>query len=987
MRPCPQESSPLGPVRRCVGVVEEDRSQCLIRKWTFDPDRLDTAVRTLWNREERRLRRLASLSGVEDSLLTMRDGGLDDQQHAFVMALSSAGYGYEPLAKQLEVREGLLAFGALRRASNRAIVWKALTRLAMGVHLMHRQRILHRNIGAETVYTDPALGPDSWRLGGFDWSIRFGVETPNESTPQRWSFAADELQDGTSFAADWYQFGTLIARLFSNVESIGEIAANQRHDIIVREIDSNAKLQMSRREQTLILRLLGFRTEERLISGEQVVDELDAITQGLASGAVEVNRNVPLVIAFSPLTSNVRLLDACKNAGFYPEDDKLVPYRSEKLHHVAALRDFIQTDLRDTMLHRLAGGQKAILTGERLTFLITQFTKNKGDEGSAKPSWDLAFLIGPTELRGSDPESQRDLRGLKILPVAIENLSTLGPSQPWTAVLPPIARGQDPAMTRDLAQMHDFVRCTNQVDLLFTSARIFPYLIEKGPWIDENGWEHLDLVETVREYELPGWSLVKDGLYGMLQEEISSAKDHCREVLLTDHARLSVGHRPEPQEWWEIRLGRAGEPIHLKRRQALGGSLHVPARGFIRTYGLYGQFSLVERRKRAIDRLKDHKFLLRTLADPVCWDSKVYNEDMDFPQYVLNKRPVMIDIERVRPLYALQGPPGTGKTTLEAHHLRRVFDAHPEAQVLVTAQAHAAVDVLRSRVNDEAYADVAVRERPLAIRLGRRDDDQGDADSVETVSQDLLKECHEALRTVAMRTPLQERWLKLIERGLLQGTGKTEDTLLRSIRELLKSGAAITYCTTSAADLAALAESSEFDHTYDLVIVEESGRVHAFDLALPLQAGHRWLLLGDHKQLPGFQIRNFEEALKDLNSAIAALERLGDMTYTDADWISRWKALPPVGKDVFKVYALIDVRRNCIGTKISCSAGKSPLTFRSLMNCCSYSRFSESQIVLKNCANLPIYSGLYWALAASTTTFVFVRKQLINNGLARLAQW
>jgi hypothetical protein len=663
---------------------------------------------------------------------------------------------------------------------------------------------------------------------------------------------------------------------------------------------------MSPREQTLILRLLGSRNEERLISGEQIVDEMDAIALGLGLGVVEINKNLPLILAFSPL--NTALQDACKNTGFYPENDKLVSYRTDQLGHVKSLRDFIEADLKGAIIYRLPGEEKAILAGDKLTFLITQFDGSRREQVPSKPNWDCAFLIGPAQLRGSDPESQRDLRGLKILPVRLENLSSVGPSQAWTAVLPPVRRNQVATVNRDLALMHDFVRCTNQIDLLFTSARIFPYLVERGPWIDEDGWEHLELVEVDREHELPGWCLVKNRLYGMLQEEVSSAKDNCQKVLLTDHARLSVGQRPEPQEWWDVRLGRSNGPIRLKRKHNSNKPTSTPLRGFIRTYGLYGQFSLVERRKRAIDRLDDHKFLLRTLADPFCWDSKVYNEEQPFPQRLCSKQPIMIDIERVRPLYALQGPPGTGKTTLEAHHLRRVFDEHPEAQVLVTAQAHAAVDVLRSKVNEEAYSDVASRERPLAIRLGRRDDDQKDDDSVETVSFELLKETQEALRAEKSRTALQERWLQLIEQTLAGTGGKIEDSFLRNMQKLLKSGASITYCTTSAADLASLAESSEFDHTYDLVIVEESGRVHAFDLALPLQAGHRWLLLGDHKQLPGFQIRNFEQALKDLDSATTALERLGDRTYTDSEWIARWKELQPENREEFKAYALNRLR-------------------------------------------------------------------------------
>src|SRR5204862_463585 len=69
------------------------------------------------------------------------------------------------------------------------------------------------------------------------------------------------------------------------------------------------------------------------------------------------------------------------------------------------------------------------------------------------------------------------------------------------------------------------------------------------------------------------------------------------------------------------------------------------------------------------------------------------------------KQAAIEDILRVRPIYALQGPPGTGKTTLVAHLLRQILEDDPVAQILITAQAHGAVDVLREKVRDEAFGD------------------------------------------------------------------------------------------------------------------------------------------------------------------------------------------------------------------------------------------------------------------------------------------
>jgi Ni2+-binding GTPase involved in maturation of urease and hydrogenase len=799
----------------------------------------------------------------------------------------------------------------LTRALNRVAFWRAAASLAQGVHLMHRQRILHRNIGAENVFTDPHRGPDSWRLGGFDWAVRFG-EALGGDTPQRWAGSPQGLRDGVSFAADWYQFGTLLARLFARLESLAAHSADARHRLILEAVEKGGDARLTNREKALILRLLGFRADDRLISGEELVDEIDALAQALAANRLDVDTESPLILVINPKSPD--LLDPCKDADFYPEPgNKLTPYRSEDPEHVTALRQFIQTDLLECDLHVLPGGERALLCGEKLTYLIGKNKDQWGAEGArpAKFTWDQAFLIGISKLWGGELENHRDLRGMKILPVTTKGLPFVTKSQSWEAVLPTPKRVSEAKVSRELAQMHDFVRCTNQLDLLFTSAQITPYVIDKQWTVD--GWDCLQITEGSREFELPSWSEPRGGLTRMLMEEVSSDKLNCRKVLMTDHSRLSTRTRPDPIEWWEVsQTPRANHPIELKRRIEAREKSPILQRGFIRTYGLYGQYSLVERRQRAIDRLEDHRFLLRVLADPQCRDSKVFNDDIPFPDKYSSKLAIMKDVEQVRPIYALQGPPGTGKTTFESQHLRRVFEEHPEAQVLITAQAHAAVDVLRKKVREEAFAHLDDSTRPLAIRLGRRDDRGLDTDSIQSVTLRLLQESRAAMRNLESRTGLQQEWLELLDRALNNGKQitddtptRTEDELMRAMQELLKSGASITYCTTSASDLAALAENSEFDHNYDLVIVEESGRVHAFDLALPMEAGHRWLLLGDHAQLPPFQIRQFEEALKHLDIATEALNRLAEI---DFNWVERWNKFTVEEKQAFRDYALDRLR-------------------------------------------------------------------------------
>jgi hypothetical protein len=298
---------------------------------------------------------------------------------------------------------------------------------------------------------------------------------------------------------------------------------------------------------------------------------------------------------------------------------------------------------------------------------------------------------------------------------------------------------------------------------------------------------------------------------------------------------------------------------------------------------MFGQISLIRRRKRAIDRLEKHSYLLRSLSAP----GQVYMDTGGMPLFVPlptdkvdeAKQAVMQDILRVRPIYALQGPPGTGKTTLVSHLIRQILTDDPVAQVLITAQAHGAVDVLRGKVRDEAFQGI---EQPLAVRLGAGDDD--DEGSIPKVSLRVLQEAKTCIQGENVRSPLREEWLGALTVMIEQVGSNLRPSGIGDFCELVRRGASLTYCTTSASDLEDLAEGAQ---SFDWSIVEEAGKAHGFDLALPLQAGHRWLLIGDPNQLPPYRFEDYQKGIERLDEAVDWLEKLPiqSRALIDLDWI------------------------------------------------------------------------------------------------------
>lgn len=386
----------------------------------------------------------------------------------------------------------------------------------------------------------------------------------------------------------------------------------------------------------------------------------------------------------------------------------------------------------------------------------------------------------------------------------------------------------------------------------------------------------------------------------ILQREIDIRKPYWRRVILTKEDALQIQIDPT-KDYWEIDtdFDMAGGTVRLSRA-VMEGQAPLAKQGFLRTFGHYAAVMLVQRRTEAIDRLQEHSYVLRALAQPgqVYMDTEITKlpDVLDPASVDQSKTAAIQDSLRVRPMYALQGPPGTGKTTLVAHLLRQILADDPVAQILVTAQAHGAVDVLRRKVRDEVFGNE--EELPLAVRLGKGEKDGRPQDvegSVANVTADLLRRVSAKLAQSTMQSATQRRWHELAGQltEVANGTRAPEqggrsdqaERDLADFTELVKRSASITYCTTSAGDLKDLADSNR---SFDWSIVEEAGRSHGFDLALPLQVGHRWLLLGDQAQLPPYRINDYAEGIDQLGQAVEALSELTSRQLVDRDWVGRW---------------------------------------------------------------------------------------------------
>lgn len=150
------------------------------------------------------------------------------------------------------------------------------------------------------------------------------------------------------------------------------------------------------------------------------------------------------------------------------------------LIHVERLREFIQAQLDEPQLYAVPDVDFYLLVGRELILRVAKYLNFDRETGTSTDTWAMAFCIGVGQLRRNDGGSQcvKLPRGQVVARTVREvrrDRNLRHQSRSWGRVLPKIDR---PAQLRaSLAKFHDFIRCTNQLELLIRDAEIFRYRI------------------------------------------------------------------------------------------------------------------------------------------------------------------------------------------------------------------------------------------------------------------------------------------------------------------------------------------------------------------------------------------------------------------------------------------------------------------------------------------------------------------------------
>jgi hypothetical protein len=159
--------------------TDQDGGPVLAKAWSYPSEQPNDVVRALWDRELRNLFRLSSSPDADAQLVVLRDAGVDKENSCFVMILMAPGF--DRLSDFLQDRAKCDWLRDVKQTEVRLPLWRGSHSLAQGLAHLHQQQMLHRALTAEVVLVDAARGPESMRLGCFEWTVKVG-QSP-DTTP------------------------------------------------------------------------------------------------------------------------------------------------------------------------------------------------------------------------------------------------------------------------------------------------------------------------------------------------------------------------------------------------------------------------------------------------------------------------------------------------------------------------------------------------------------------------------------------------------------------------------------------------------------------------------------------------------------------------------------------------------------------------------------------------------------------------------------
>lgn len=833
-----------------------DSRDVLIKTWPRAKGVDDQDLEIIWRSEIRQLQRLSAVPRADELFVPMAASGKD--KTGFYLVLDP-GQG-SPLDVLLNATRKPSLLAQARQPRARRLLWQNILRLAQGVELLHSQGTIHRNIDPWSVVTALSEEPD-FRLMGFEWSMRIvAVDASDGKTVK-----APREERTFSFARDWRDLAHLAAIIL-------DIPLGPLNDL--RTVASRVADHVPASEVRLLRAMLGLEHVERL-DGTYVASRIQAIVDDIA--AEVAGKDAALCLAVR-LGSGSPLSEAIRRAsnGEIEITDEMQQLR------------FIRDDLGEQIqliAVREGGSSRYVLLGQYLTYRLTPYRRPNSQDAA---SWEFAY----TDRVDLDPPNKSQLIGETIISNAALELvrnsdatqsfpRRRGKVQHWDDYT--IRTVEQAAQKTDMTRMHQAFALLLILEMAYAAADIFPIeVISKGSG---------ETVDQKIIHIIPRSDKDRADLSAQLGLDAPAVR--LRKLLNSETPREEGGwifsepgtlgdRSPTNTAWRFIDFDELNDVECMKFE---GQSLpQTRSFGFLVPADMAGRIAQFKRRLKALSALKNHGELLRMFVDPrlrIEGSQDPLDENAEaFKKLDQSKQNALREILSTIPLFLLQGPPGVGKTYLVGDLVKRRMDDDSTARILLSAQSNSAIDHLMTEVQSIFKSEA--ESSPLMVRARAVDDDDAAGElEIDVQADKLLQDLSESAlmqeaspRLVARVHALASaKTIARTRRNEQEGSGRRIAAELRAFEGMILRAANLVFATTNSAAVERLIEEQGL---FDWTIVEEAGKATGGELLSPLLLSHRRLMIGDHKQLPPFDIDKMSKLLSS-TAAVQEVVRLADI--------------------------------------------------------------------------------------------------------------
>lgn len=813
------------------------RSQeVLIKLWPRTKGVDDRDLEDIWRSEIRQLHRLAAIPRADELFVPMITSGKDSEGFYLVL---NPGQG-SPLEVFLKAAKKPDLIAQARLPGVRRQLWANARRLAEALEILHSQGVIHRNLDPWAIVTSLGDEPD-FRLTGFEWSMRIAAVAGR----QKKKIQTPRVEESFSFSRDWRDLAFVFA-LFLQIPSgpLGDLTV----------IPSRVAEHASASEIRLLRAMLGLERVDRL-DGAYVCGRIDEILDSVT--AVAAGRDAHLCLAVR-LGRDSRLAEAIRRAS-----GNVIEMNDEQ----AQLR-FVKEDLsgKPHIAAILEDGSpiRYVVIGQLLTYRVQPYRPPASpDEGS----WEFAYceradheaplpnlVVGETPLNGASLDIARNVDATQQFP------RRRGKVQRWD---PYLQRTQESERKRTSEyRMQQSFALLLVLEMAYAAADVFPVEV-----VSKSSEAHADVhVIHVVSRNDPERAKLSD-LLGLQPPAVRLARmldgDDVREEgawTLSEPGML--GDRSVSVTSWRLVGTQDLDGLECLVFEGSDAPSRLSA-VFLAPAGMRGRIAQFKRRLKALAALREHSELLSMLSDPrmrIDYSQDPLDEQSDsFKNLDRSKQDALREILSTIPLFMLQGPPGVGKTYIAGDVVRRRFDDEPTTRMLLSAQSNSAIDHLMSEVQS-IFREDQPDARPVMVRARSVDDDESAGEFEIDYQADRLLQTLSSSDLVASAAPhLCERIRELADaRAIAGATRRGPSTPVRQMAAELKSfegmilrAANLVFATTNSYAVQRLIEERGL---FDWTIVEEAGKATGGELLSPLLLSHRRLMIGDHKQLPPFDI-------------------------------------------------------------------------------------------------------------------------------------